>query len=192
MDRPLRSDAVEGDISMLIYTAMIDPPREKRKFERLYHRYSRAMYAAAYSILQDPHRAEDAVHQAFMQIIDHLEKINEKDCHKTKSFLVTVVKNVAIDIWRKQKRENSVSYDAMEPVLHGSTAKNYETRDVIVKTINGLPENYRSVLVLKYYHGYDNEEIASILKISEDNVRQRISRGKKLLAERLAEEGIEV
>ena len=58
MDRPLRSDAVEGDISMLIYTAMIDPPREKRKFERLYHRYSRAMYAAAYSILQDPHRAE--------------------------------------------------------------------------------------------------------------------------------------
>ena len=102
------------------------------------------------------------------------------------------MKNVAIDIWRKQKRENSVSYDAMEPVLHGSTAKNYETRDVIVKTINGLPENYRSVLVLKYYHGYDNEEIASILKISEDNVRQRISRGKKLLAERLAEEGIEV
>lgn len=177
---------------MLIYTAMIDQPREKRKFERLYHRCSRTMYAAAYSILQDPHRAEDAVHQAFLQIIDHLEKINENDCHKTKSFLVTVVKNVAIDIWRKQKRENSVSYDAMEPVLHGSTAKNYETRDVIVKTINGLPENYRSVLVLKYYHGYDNEEISSILKISEDNVRQRISRGKKLLAERLAEEGIEV
>lgn len=177
---------------MLLYTAMIDLPREKRKFERLYNGYKQTMYAVAYSILQDSHRAEDAVHQAFLQIIGHLEKINEKDCHKTKSFLVTVVKNVAIDIWRKQKRENSVSYDAMEPVLHGSAAKSCETRDVVVKTINGLPEKYRSVFVLKYYHGYDNGEIASILEISEDTVRQRIFRGKKLLAEKLAEEGIGV
>ena len=45
------------------------------------------------------------------------------------------------------------------------------------------------MLRLKFSQGYTNEEISKILKISEGNVRQRISRGKKKLAEILAKEG---
>lgn len=45
------------------------------------------------------------------------------------------------------------------------------------------------MLRLKYSQGYTNEEISKIFKISEGNVRQRISRGKKKLAEILAKEG---
>lgn len=59
----------------------------------------------------------------------------------------------------------------------------------VEESILKLPINYWAVLRLKYSQGYTNEEISKILKISEGNVRQRISRGKKKLAEILAKEG---
>ena len=52
-----------------------------------------------------------------------------------------------------------------------------------------LPENYWNVLLLKYSHGYDDREIAQMLDITEENVRQRISRAKKRLSELLEKEG---
>jgi RNA polymerase sigma-70 factor (ECF subfamily) len=50
-----------------------------------------------------------------------------------------------------------------------------------------LPINYSTVLRLKFSQGYSNKEISEILRISEDNVRQRISRGRKRLVEILAD-----
>lgn len=175
---------------LLLYTAMIDPPKEKRKFERLYHQYRQTMYRAAYSILQDAHEAEDAVHMAFEKIIDHLEKINENDCHKTKAFLVIVVESAAIDLYRKRKRGHGVPYEELEPFVEDGTGSDHAEKDAVSRAIARLPVAYSTVLRLKYSHGYENREIAAILKISEDNVRQRIFRAKKRLAELLEEEGI--
>lgn len=59
----------------------------------------------------------------------------------------------------------------------------------VEEAILKLPINYWAVLRLKYSQGHTNEEISKIFKISEGNVRQRISRGKKKLAEILAKEG---
>lgn len=47
----------------------------------------------------------------------------------------------------------------------------------IEEAILKLPINYSTVLRLKYFQGYSNEEISQVLKISEENVHQRISRG---------------
>ena len=51
---------------------MIESPEDKMKFERLYHKYRDLMYNIAYSFLKDEHDAEDAVHQAFVSIIENL------------------------------------------------------------------------------------------------------------------------
>ena len=48
-----------------------------------------------------------------------------------------------------------------------------------------MKENYRDIFMLKYVHGFENEEIAKLLRIKEETVRQRISRGKKMLEEKL-------
>lgn len=175
---------------LLLYTALIEPPRERRKFERLYHQYRQTMYAAAYSILRDAHEAEDAVHLAFEKIIDHLEKINENDCHKTRSFLVIIAESAAIDLYRKHRRGRGVPYEELEPFIESGGDSDYAEKDAVSRAIARLPVAYSTVLLLKFSHGYENREIAAILKISEDNVRQRISRAKKRLAELLEEEGI--
>ena len=64
---------------LMFYTAMLSTPEEKRKFEQLYLQHRQSMYQAAYRILQNTHDAEDAVHQAFLQLVAHMEKINGQE-----------------------------------------------------------------------------------------------------------------
>lgn len=173
---------------LIFYTAILPEPEEKRKFERLYHTYRQTMYCAAFRILQDSHDAEDAVHQAFLRLVDHLEKINENDCHKTRGFLVTIVESTAIDIYRHRKRKSGTPFD--EVCTDITAPECPEDRTAVALAFSRLPVAYSTVLRLKYSHGYDNREIAVLLKVTEENVRQRLSRAKKKLAELLEKEGI--
>lgn len=174
---------------MLIYLSMIELEEDKNKLEQLYTTYKQTMFYSANRILKDEYLAEDVVHQAFLRIIDNLSKIDKINCHKTKGFIVVIVENIAIDSYRKRKRENSVSFDEVEIYIEDvKNSDNFILND-IEETILKLPINYSTVLRLKYSQGYTNEEISEILMISEENVRQRISRGKKRLIEILAEGG---
>lgn len=53
----------------------------------------------------------------------------------------------------------------------------------MIGIIAALPPMYRDVIVLRYSSKFDNDKIASILGITENNVRQRLYRGKKMLQE---------
>lgn len=174
---------------MLIYLNLIETEEDKRKFERIYLAYKQTMFYAANRILKDHHLSEDAVHQAFLRIVDNLDKIRENDCHKTRAFLVVVVEHISIDIYRKRKRENMVSFDELELYIADDTSHEDEVIDKVTSAILKLPINYSTVLRLKFSQGYNDVEIAEILNITQENVRQRISRAKKKLSELLQKEG---
>lgn len=93
---------------MMIYLQMIETPEEKSKFEQLYLEYRGLMFHVAYDILHNEHDAEDAVHQAFVKIAENIKKIDEPVCPKTHSYVVTIVENKAIDIYRKIKSHPTV------------------------------------------------------------------------------------
>lgn len=168
---------------MLIFLSLIDSLEDKRKFERLYIAYKQTMYYVANRILKDSYAAEDAVHQAFLRIIDHLEKIDENDLRKTKAFLVVITEHISIDFYRKRKRENTLSYDEIKIYVEDNTSNSNEHMDEVTFAISQLPINYSTVLLLKYSQGYSDAEIAQFLQIKEDNVRKRISRAKKKLSQ---------
>ncbi|MGL5259734.1 MAG: RNA polymerase sigma factor [Lachnospiraceae bacterium] len=174
---------------MLFYLAMIESEEDKRKFERIYLAYKQTMYYAANRVLKNVHTSEDAVHQAFIRIINHLEKINENECHKTRAFLVVITEHIAIDIYRKQKKESTLSYDELEIYVADTHVENYAETDELTAVYEKLPVNYSTVLRLKFSQGYSDSEISAILNITEENVRKRISRAKKKLAQLLQKEG---
>ena len=60
---------------LAILLQLIDDPEDKRKFEDIYSRYERLMFIVARDILKDPYKAEDAVNDAFINIIKNFEKI---------------------------------------------------------------------------------------------------------------------
>ena len=176
---------------MLIYLSLLDSEEEISKFELIYNTYKKQMYYTANNILKESHLAEDAVHNAFLRIINNLEKIEDINSHKTKGLIVIIVKNVSIDIYRKNKKErdNTIFIDDLDQI-HGYDEINKNELGDLEIAISKLPESYKQVFLLKFSHELTDNEISKILDIKPDNVRKRISRGKEKLKNILNEMGV--
>lgn len=164
---------------------MIDTEEDKRKFVILYKKYRYLMMKVAYDVLSDNYLAEDAVHEAFIKVAKNMGKIGEINTQETKRYLITITKNATIDIYRKRstqmKREIFVDEleENEEPFTYIETDIDNRTLDIL----KNLPVKYRDVFLLKYSSKLENNEIAELLRISEGNVRQRLSRGKEMIQE---------
>ncbi|NLM52078.1 MAG: sigma-70 family RNA polymerase sigma factor [Firmicutes bacterium] len=157
---------------------------------QLYHEYSYLMLHVAYKILQDQSLAEDAVHAAFLKLAKYDFEILEIKCKKTKSFLVTIVKNVAIDIYNKQKKlyflDDKIieTADTSLPPLEKIASK--DSLRILEETIDTMNPRYATVLKLRYLHDLPVEKIAEMLSITENNVYVRLHRARKILVSQLS------
>lgn len=174
---------------MLLYLSLIDNEEDKIKFEDIYNSYKKTMYYVANKILEDEHYSHDAVQISFLKIIKNIDKIEEINCNKTKGFIVTIVKNTAIDIYRKNKREKEKVKNLEHEIREVEDRFNNveELSSNIEIAILKLPERYKSVFFLKYCHGVHDNKIGDILGISASTVRTRIKRGKEKLKSILEE-----
>ena len=170
---------------MLIYMAMIDSPDAQTKFEKIYHKYRYLMLHIAKQILQNHHDAEDAVHQAFISIIENIDKISEIDSPKTRSFIVIISKRKAIDLLRQNNRRQTVELNEDIAGLEMP----FDLDNPIAAAIAKLPAQYREVLLLRFDNGFTTREIASMLNITDSGVRKLIARAKHSLQEMLEKEG---
>lgn len=172
----------------MIYLAMIDAPEERTKFEELYLKYRNLMFYIANGILQNQHDAEDAVYQAFLAMLKHLDKISEVESPKTRSYVVIIVERKAIDILRLKKKVNEVELNEEITGRQIPLPGEGGLADAMAK----LPANYRDVLLLKYDNGFSTKEIAHVLGITDSGVRKLIARAKMALKVMLDKEGIEL
>ncbi|WP_313527664.1 RNA polymerase sigma factor, partial [Anaerotignum sp.] len=147
---------------MLLYLALIDTPEDKNKFEEIYISYEKTMFYVANRILKDRHLSEDAVHQAFLRIVDNLDKIEEISSHKTKGFIVIITENIAIDLYRKRKREACISFDEIEIYVEDTEDIASIFENQVEQAIAKLPVNYLTIFKLKYSHGYSDREISEL------------------------------
>lgn len=177
-----------GACYMFVYLMMIDTIEDQSKFEQLYLEYKGLMFYVAYNILHHEQDAEDAVHHAFVKIAENIDKIHDIKCPKTRSYIVTIVESKAIDQYRMNQRRGNIEYwDEVD--LCSIQANENEVlglSDCILK----LPLKYRQVIILKYYHGFNNKEIAKQLSISEANAAKLDQRAKAKLRKICEEEGI--
>ena len=176
---------------MIIYLAMIDSPEGRHKFEFIYNRYKNLMFYTASKILGDTRDSEDTVHDAFLKIIEIIDDITDVECPQTKSLIVTITENKAIDLYRKrQKRKTTPFEEEYLGVPARSDLESIEDREFLAKAIASLPGKYREVLFLKYSHGYSIDEIALILSMSKENVKKTIQRARKKLEQSLESEEV--
>ena len=94
-----------------------------------------------------------------------------------------MVKNTAISIYRKRKRDLFLDFERetnYEEIMVDNINSLIDAK-LIAEKINELPDKYKDVLVLKYFNELSNKEIAVILNITELVVRKRIERARKLL-----------
>lgn len=173
---------------LLFYLSLIDDTSDRAKFEMIYLEYRQIMWSEANKILHDPIEAEDIVHIAFMEILKNLQTIHDPICPQTRNFVVIISRSRAINLYKKRKRENEISFDTVADynlenhILSGSLADEIELKEKAL-LLNKLPVHYRDILYLRYNLGYSVNEAASLLGISKDNAKKRITRAKTQLAQ---------
>lgn len=179
---------------MIAFIMTIENEEDRDKITEIYKLYSGTMLYIANSILNEIHLAEDVVSEAFIKIIDNLEKIDEVDCYRTRGFVVIITRNVAIDMLRKQRKHQTVSFEEHDEdigyeELAFDNISIKESCDKIMSCIKDLKEDYSDILYLKLEFDCSYEEIGKILSISPENAKMRLFRARKALRKKLKKEG---
>ncbi len=168
---------------MLIYLQMTDSDENRDKFAQIYERYKGLMFHIAMSIFHSREDAEDVVHQAFLKIIDNLDKLAEADSPAARAYIVSICKTVSIDLLRKRRREVSVE------TIDETDLPQYTAEDALSDAFRRLKPQYRELLLLRYHLGYGTAEIARSLDLNYETVRKRLQYAKRALQELLDEGG---
>ena len=144
-------------------------------------KYIDMVYRLALSQTGSREHAEDVVQDTFIRY--HTTNTQFADEQHIRAWLLRVAinkaKNVTMSFWR---RRGVPLEDYAETLAFPSP----EAGDLFEKVMK-LPEKYRIVIHLFYYEDYSVREIAGILRITEANVKVRLSRGRRLLKEALQE-----
>lgn len=178
-----------------LYLSLIDTEEEKSKMEELYHTYKGLMLKIAFDILKDYDLANDALHNAFLKIVHHLNKLDEIFCNKTKAYMVIVIENVSKTMYNKRKKQDTISFDELEYKIED--VKNFEedvlselTVQIVLDKIKLLPDIYKKILTLKFVNDLSDNSIAEILEISNSTARKRLERARIKLSKLLNKEQI--
>lgn len=169
----------------MLFLAAIEDEQDRSKVEALYEKYKKDMFKAAYRVLNDYQLAQDAVQTAFINIINNLEKIDEINCNKTRAFVVIIVRNISINLYRKKKKHYNIELEALEEILpdDGKSIEEIlidsEMLNMIAAKMKELHTPYSDIISLKYFYQYTNGEIAALLNITEENVRVRLHRARQ-------------
>ena len=152
----------------------------EQQFSPLAERYMDTVFRVAYSYLRSPADADDVTQDVLLQLYK-TDKAFDDDAH-VKNWLIRVTvnrcKNVLRAPWHRTEDiadyENSLSFE--EPQCH-------ELFDAVMS----LDRRYRVPVLLYYYEGYRQKEIAGLLDIPEETVRTRLARAREKLKHILSE-----
>ncbi len=173
--------------NMFIFTTLANSEEDRTKLEQIYIKYKNLMYYIANDILHNTHESEDAVQSSIIKIANYIEKIDDINCNKTKSLIVTIVKSTSIDIYRKKKDNYNIDIDE---VSYRIESNEIPLDDVVIRLdqakelsekLSKLKNEYANILTLKYYHQFSDKEIAGVLNITNENARIRLYRAKVAL-----------
>lgn len=164
----------------------------RKAYNDLYKLYSRAMFNTAMRILNDADEAADVLQEAFVDAFSRIADFRQETTFGL--WMKQIVINKSISQIRKRKMELiSIADTDIESIPDSEVPDNSEFEMQVrqVQTaIQQLPDGYRLVLTLYLLEGYDHEEIAHILHISENTSRTQFMRAKRKLADMLRSQGI--
>lgn len=100
--------------------AMLETEEDRERFLKLHGAYEKKLYAVAARVLGDRTAAEDAVQQTWLQIIRRWDRVRTLPWSETEGYLVTAVKNTAVDMLRRERRRAMLA-EALEKegYVHG-------------------------------------------------------------------------
>jgi len=158
---------------------------------QLYDLYCKAMFNTAYNFTKDDDIAQDVMQEAFIKAFKKIETYTGEASFG--SWLKRIVINQSLD-WLKKRKLETVELKEEVAYLPNDDPWEVDTdisMSLIYKCIEALPQKCKNVVKLYLIEGYDHQEVAQILEISEVASRSQLSRGKSKLKELLIHENYE-
>lgn len=173
---------------------LLFPGSPLARLQRLYERYRPELCAVARAMGADPHTAEDAVQEAWLRLTrpETLETLDTRDPERLHHLMLLTVRNAVCNLQRRPRADqpgDEALWAVRDPAPGPAGAA--ERKDAAARlwaAVDALGEPDRSILLLQYADGCSGRQIAALLELSEDTVRQRASRARKKLKTMLERE----
>ncbi|MER8069022.1 SigE family RNA polymerase sigma factor [Streptomyces sp. NPDC094034] len=140
-----------------------------------------SLYATAYHLTGDRFEAEDLLQSALFSTYRAWDRISDKAA--VGGYLRRTMTNLHISAWRRRKLNEYPTEELPETAGDTDAMRGTELRAVLWQALSRLPELQRTMLVLRYYEGRTDPEIAEILDISVGTVKSSIWRSLRRLRE---------
>ncbi len=169
-------------------------------FNQLVLRWERPIYALAYRVIGREEDARDVAQETFLRAFRALKGF--KGQAKFSSWLYRIALNLCRDWMRRERRapvmQAPEGVDIIE--LAGESTPSESIEDLVsrhelgravAQAMSGLPEEQRTAIILKEYHGLTFQEIADLLDCPLSTVKTRLYQGLTVLRKQLREDGVE-
>jgi len=188
----LSQQLARPDLASLRDDALIERARsaDHDAYTELVDRYKEAGYRVAAGILRHPSDAEDALQEAFIKAYIYLDSYSNR--YRFYTWFSTIVRNVALSHLRAR---DWLVVPLAEEIVHPSrnlaedspelAALAASRADIVRAAVADLPDRYRRVLVLRYWHDLTYDEIAAVTQQSLGAVKTQLHRAKNMVSEGL-------
>jgi len=172
---------------------------DRRAFGELVKKYERKIYALTYRLMRNREDAADALQETFLQAYKKIGTFEGKSGFST--WLYRIAVNTCL-MKKRKKKLDTVSIDrplrlddgeeinrelvdwSNDPV---ATIDNKEVKKKLDEAIAAMPEEFKTVVLLRDVDRLSSKEVADILNISIPNVKSRLNRGRLFLRRKLSE-----
>jgi RNA polymerase sigma-70 factor (ECF subfamily) len=196
----LRSGETDNLLSARLARSLADVPdhalvelvlqNEGRAFEALMRRYNRRLFRVARSVLRDDSAAEDAVQEAYIRAFTHLDRYQPTGSFG--AWLTRIALNEALMLRRRMRKDTVSLEDVDEAALISARGTSPEAvswdgleaahaRQLLEKAIDALPENFRTVFMLRVVEQLSINETAACLDLNSATVKTRLHRAQRRL-----------
>lgn len=166
---------------------------DQEAFSIIFRNYSNPLYWYAFKLLNSEFWAEELVQEVFVQLWSKRELL--ADVESPSAYMYRMIGNKALNRIRRQELEVKMQYFAAhtlhlsgaEEMTHGDKWDQVQT--LLQAAVNSLPEQQKRIYQLKYQQGFSYEEIAGMLSISVNTVRNHMTKALQAIRSFLREKG---
>lgn len=184
---------------MLAIIAAIENDFEREFILGIYKEYSRQMYESAYFIVHREDEAEEIVQEAFVKLIENVQRVMKLNAEIVPVYSITTAKHIAMNHLRTRSREDShfktVHIEDLDDFVEDSFAIpedvyiHKEELRALARVFPNLPQDDKTVLEDKYILAMSDAEIAEELNIASSSVRCYLTRARRKAFALMKEQG---
>lgn len=142
------------------------------------------LYRLCWSYLKNESDIEDVFHNTIIKVVEEINNLQKEQAFQ--SWFITIMLNECRKTLRYRRKVQPSEY--VEIDIKDSDSENQVERLDLIDGLNQIQEEYKELIILKYYSGYSQKEIAEMLDMPLGTVKTKLFRGLKILKDILRRE----